>query len=88
MHALFTLEENDRLGPPDIMEIILSCLKEVKKSCTKYAIKTLSQLVAVSEYVKLHVQYQKHNMCKRLCLNVSIAIARHMGKGPYFARQI
>jgi len=51
---LFTPEEDDRLRPLDIMEIILSCLKEVKKSHTKYAIKTLSQLIAVSEYVKHH----------------------------------
>ncbi len=53
-HTLFTPEEDDRLRPLDIMEIILSCLKEVKKSHTKYAIKTLSQLIAVSEYVKHH----------------------------------
>jgi hypothetical protein len=86
--ALFTPEEEDPLGPPDIMEIILSCLKEVKKSRTKYAIKTLSQLIAVSEYVKLRARYQKHNACKRPCLNASIAVARRMGKGPYFARQI
>ena len=31
--ALFTPEEDDRLRPLDIMEIILSCLKEVKTSC-------------------------------------------------------
>ena len=48
----------------------------------------LSQLIAVSEYVKLRARYQKNKACKRPCLNASIAIANRMGRGPYFACQI
>jgi hypothetical protein len=90
MRALFTPEEveNDDLGANDIINIIGSCLKITKKSTTTYAIKSLSQLMAVSEYVKLRAHYQKTKACKWPCLSTSIAIARQMGKGPYFACQI
>jgi hypothetical protein len=80
--ALFTLESGD------ISAIIRSCLKEVKKCNSRHAIKNLCKLTAVSEYVQLRARYKKHNACKRPCLAASVAIARSMGKGPYFARQI
>jgi hypothetical protein len=53
--ALFTPEEveDDDLDANDIMNIIGSCLKIAKKGSTTYVIKSLSQLTAVSEYVKL-----------------------------------
>jgi hypothetical protein len=88
--ALFTPEgvEDDDLEPIDIMQIIGSCLKDVKNNNPKCTIKSLSQLVAVSEYVKLRAQYQKIKSCKWPCLSTSIAIACRMGKGPYFACQI
>jgi hypothetical protein len=87
--ALFTPEESeDNHEPGNILEIIRSCLKEIKKHNTRHAIKMISQLTAVSEYIKLRARYQKHNACKRPCLSASMAIARRMGKGPYFARQI
>jgi hypothetical protein len=70
------------------MTIIQSCLKDIKRSNTRYAIKSLTQLTAVSKYVKLRARYQKHKACKRPCLSASMAIAHRMGKGPYFARQI
>jgi hypothetical protein len=79
---LFTPENED------ISTVIQSCLKDVKKCTSRHAIKTLSKLIAVSEYVQLRARYKKHNACKRPCLAASIAIARSMGKGPYFAHQI
>jgi hypothetical protein len=72
----------------DIMRIIQTCLKDAKKHTDKWKIKTLTQLTAVSEYVRLRAQYWRHNACKCPCLNASIAIACRMGKGPYFACQI
>lgn len=72
----------------DIMKIIRSYVKDVKKRKTKWAIKAYTQLTGVSEYVKLRARYRKHKACKRPCLSASLAIARQMGKGPYFARQI
>ncbi len=72
----------------DLENIIGSCLKDAKRNNTTYAIKSLSHLVAVSEYVKLRARYRNIKTCKRPCLSASIAIARQMGKGPYFARQI
>jgi hypothetical protein len=88
MCVLFTpeeVEDNDDLDMNNIMNIIGSCLKIAKKGSTTYVIKLLSQLMAVSEYVKLHPCYQKTKACKRPCLSASIAIACQMGKGPYFA---
>jgi hypothetical protein len=52
------------------------------------AIKMLSQLIALSEYVKLHACYKSCKACKWPCLKASIAIARQMGRGPYLACQI
>jgi hypothetical protein len=80
--ALFTPESED------ITTIIRSCLKEVRKCNSRHAIKNLCKLTAVSEYIQLRARYKKHNACKRPCLTASVAIARSMGKGPYFARQI
>ena len=90
--TLFTPDDIDDnvLEENNIMEIIGSCLKDAKwnnKNNTRYTIKLLSQLIAVSEYVKLCAWYQK-SACKWPCLSASIAIAHQMGKGPYFARQI
>jgi hypothetical protein len=56
--ALFVPEEdndvsNSNADPKDIMDIIHSCIKEARKCTTKHAIKTLCQLIAVSEYIKL-----------------------------------
>jgi hypothetical protein len=70
------------------MNIIQTCLKDVEKHNSKHAIKTLSLLIAVSEYIKLRACYNRSKACKQPCLKASMAIARRMGKGPYFARQI
>jgi hypothetical protein len=75
-------------GNTDITKVIQYCLKDVKRHTNVRAIKMLSQLVAVSEYVKLRMRYKLHKVCKQPCLKASIAIAHRMGKGPYFARQI
>ena len=85
---LFTPEEVEDDRTMNIQEIIKSCLKDAKRNNTRYAIKALSQLIAVSEYVNLRAQYKKTKTCKWPCLSASIAIARRMGKGPYFACQI
>ena len=85
--VLFTPEELDNNEVNDITKIIGSCLKDTKRDNIRYAIKSLSQLIAISEYVKLRAQYQK-TACKQPCLNASIAIVHRMGKGPFFACQI
>jgi hypothetical protein len=90
-HALFTPEDLKDDITFDITEIITLCLKEVK--LLKWhnngrAIKMLSQLSAVSEYIKLWVLYKSSKKCKQPCLKASIAIARQMGRGVYCARQI
>jgi hypothetical protein len=82
---LFSPDEDE---PEDVTQIVQSCLKDVKKHKTSRAIKMLSHLIAVSQYVRLRERYQKQNTCKQPCLSASMAIARRMGKGPYFARQI
>src|SRR6202789_1755148 len=70
------------------MDIIQTCLRDVHRQNSRHAIKALSILISVSEYVKLHAHYRTSKACKQPCLKASIAIARRMGKGPYFARQI
>jgi len=72
----------------DIMKTIHSCIKEVKKCKTWHAVKTIIQLLSVSEYIKLHARYKKHKGCKWPNLNASTAIVSWMGKGAYFAHQI
>ncbi len=83
--------DSDVTGDPDIMNIIQSCLKDVKtlkQHNHVRAIKMLSLLIAVSEYIKLRTLYKSIKACKQPCLKASIAIARRMGRGIYFARQI
>jgi len=88
-HVLFASEESEEIdGTGDLSKIIQSCLRDVKWHKNVRAIKMLSQLVAVSEYVKLRTHYKLHKVCKQPCLKASIAIAHQMGKGPYFAHQI
>ncbi len=70
MCTLFTLAGEESR---DIMKIIYSCIKEVKKCKTQ---------------IKLCVWYKKHKGCKQPNLNASTAIASWMGKGAYFAHQI
>lgn len=72
----------------DLETIIASCIKDMKRCNTRHAIKSLTHLVAVSEYVKLRARYRNTKACQQPCLSASLAIARRMGKGPYFARQI
>ena len=74
--------------PPDIMKIIETCLKDVWRDNSKQAMKSLSLLISVTEYVKLRTHYKARKACKQPCLKASIAIAHRMGKGPYFACKI
>src|SRR5712671_6471299 len=62
------LSAEDKRSEDNIIKIIQSCLKDAKKHNTKRGIKTLTQLGAVDEYVRLCAQYRKHNACKRPCL--------------------
>jgi hypothetical protein len=79
----------DRLpGARDVPATIRACLKDVKRLKTTHSIKAFTRLTAVAEYLKLRDKYRRHPKCTRPCLNASLAIARRMGKGVYFARQI
>jgi len=73
------------------MEVIHSCLKELKPLMQHnygHAMKMLTQLIAMSKYVKLRADYKSGKKCKQPCLKASISIAHQMGKGIYFACQI
>ncbi len=63
MCILFTLED-DLDKPRDIIKIIQSCLKDAKKCKIRHVVKIIMQLVAVSEYIKLHMWYKKHKVYK------------------------
>jgi hypothetical protein len=52
---LFAAEEDDHTM--NIVDIIQSCLKDIKKIKSKHPTKMLLQLISVSEYIKLHAQY-------------------------------
>src|SRR5216683_4460048 len=84
-HTLFTPAGKESR---DIIKTIHSCIKEAKKCKTQHAVKAITQLVSVSKYIKLRVQYKKHKGCKWPNLNASTAIVSQMGKGAYFACQI
>jgi hypothetical protein len=71
----------------NIKQIMKTCLKDVWELKTVKSIKMVTLLTAVNEYVKLWGRFQKHPKCKWPCLNANLAIARHMGKGPYSAHQ-
>ncbi len=86
MQEAFALEEHTE--PLDIMNIIDTCLKDVWRDKSKKAMKSLSLLISVIEYVKLRTHYKTRKACKQPCLKASIAIARQIGKGPYFAHKI
>jgi len=75
-------------GTGDLSKIIQSYLGDVKWHKNVHVIKMLSQLIAVSEYVKLCICYKLHKVCKQPCLKASIAIAHWMSKGPYFTCKI
>jgi hypothetical protein len=53
---LFVVEEDDHTT--NIVNIIESCLKDIKKIKSKHPTKMLSQLISVSEYIKLRARYQ------------------------------
>ena len=72
----------------DLEMIIASCIKNMKRCNIRHAIKSLTHLVAMSEYVKLYAHYRNMKACQWRCLSASLTIACQMGKGPYFAHQI
>ena len=76
------------LGHKDILKIISQCLKNAQKLQSRHTITIWTQLTAVSEYIKLWASYLAFNRCKSPCINASITIAQHMGKGPYFSGKI
>lgn len=84
-------EDPDIDEPKDIAKIIETCLKDLKplkQHNPIRAIKLIQHLTAVLEYVNLRASYRSSKVCKQPCLKASIAIARRMGRGVYFARQI
>jgi len=88
-HEWLDIEDDDSPeASKDILEIVKSCLKGMKRLKMGRSIKMMTQLTAIAEYVKLRTRFRAHSTCKRPCLNASLAIARCMGKGIYFAHQI
>ena len=72
----------------DIIKIVSRCLKEAKKLKSACTVKIITQLTAVTEYVKLCAHYLAKNHTKNPCMNASLAIAQYMGKDKYFAWKI
>jgi hypothetical protein len=75
----------------DIKDIIMKCLKQANKIRVQgnRSLKILMQLTAVMKYVQERARYQAaRRRCKTPCLTTSLVVARCMGKGAYFARQI
>lgn len=92
-HELFVNNENEGSelegnSSANIEEIVVACLKDIKKLKTPRTIKMIMKLTAVAEYVKLRHRYASNVNCRRPCLNASLAVAKRMGKGAYFARQV
>lgn len=85
---LFVNDETEGSELASIEDIVMACLKDIKKLKTPRTIKMITQLTAVAEYVKLRRRYASNANCIRPCLNASLAVARRMGKGAYFARQV
>ena len=75
-------------GHKDILKIISQCFKNAEKLQSRHTIKILTQLTAVSVYIKLQASYLICNRCKSPHINASITISQCMGKGPHFAHQI
>ena len=89
--TLFTLEHLEVNMSIGLTEIIQSCLKDVKvmkQHNNAHTMKMLSQLIAVSEYIKLRAIYRSSKACKQPCLKASIAIACWVGRGVYYACHI
>ena len=63
------------------------CLKDIKKLRTICLIKLVTQLTAVTEYVKLRKYYQRYWRCKWPHPTASLAVVKSMDKGSYFACQ-
>ena len=85
------LDINDDDSPEsltDILEIVRRCLKEVKWLKIGHTFKMMTQLTAIAKYVKLRAHYHTCTKCTQPCESGSLAIARQMGKGEYFASQI
>jgi len=45
-------------------------------------------LTAITNFVNLRAKLRANQRCSSPALTVSLIAARHLGKGPYFARQI
>ena len=48
--------EEDKI-PAGILQIVAGCLKDIKKLKTNCSINMVTQLIAVTEYVKLHKRF-------------------------------
>jgi hypothetical protein len=58
-HEWHNIDDDDSLqSSKNILDIIKTCLEAVKKLKTGHTIKMMTQLVAITEYVKLCACYQ------------------------------
>ncbi|KAG0707298.1 hypothetical protein DFH29DRAFT_995100 [Suillus ampliporus] len=87
-HEWLDVNDEENVEPHNTLLLVDACLKEAKKLRAPRLIKVITQLSAIAQYVKLRDRYLQHARMKHPCLSASLAIARRMGKGPYFARQI
>ena len=81
IHQWFDEDGEASRAPDNILDTIKLWIKEVKKFHTAYAFKAFTDLVAVIQYVEWQNCYGSNPKCTQPCLNASIAIARHCGKG-------
>jgi len=78
---------DDEFEPPAISVgiIVAGLIKDAKKHKSFAA---LYKLHAVRNYLELHERYHRVPNIKNPAMRASAAVAKSVGKGPYFARQI
>lgn len=82
------LEDTQTEGVVDVLKITANALREVKSLRTPRSMKLIVRLTAVAEYFKLRKRLELHPRCNNPAISASLKLARSMGKGPYFARQV
>ncbi|KZT03152.1 uncharacterized protein LAESUDRAFT_738373 [Laetiporus sulphureus 93-53] len=80
-----TADEEDVPEDVPIMEIVKMLVNEVKKSGSYTS---LTHLCAIKQYIELYHKYKAATRVKNPSTRASIAVARAVSKGPYFARKI
>jgi hypothetical protein len=80
-----TADDEDEFARPPVGQVINSLIAEAKKH---HSFSALFKLQALKNYLELHAQYHINPKITNLATRASLAIAKSVSKGPYFARKI